>query len=141
MRHGEFLPGPGVQIARLASDRGAAIRAMATKLAGVEHQLDPWHALQHVAWVVGSLERAAYTAIAREEELGRKAKRKSLGQAFLDLFTLYRDSHAIQCGKRAGASPFQLADIHTPEDPWTNWLDFGHGQTPRLSVRSLPKAA
>jgi hypothetical protein len=324
----------GVQIARLASDGGTAIRAMVAKLVGVAHQLDLWHALRHVGRAVGVLERAAYAAIAREEELGRKAKRlpespmmggvvhddyqsarqqtllaieryealrllgvwvrqaldpidlgtgrirgrdeclgelqaatelmrelgvlaakkladyldqagpgllahvdrlqllveeivgelgeegvrhlcrewqlergldrggaedkayrqkdylrahlisllywgngysgarkrvadllgsvlrgsslvecvnswlrpyaelrKSLGQAFLELFTLYRNSHVFRRGKRAGASPLQLAGIQTPEGDWTDWLGLGHGQAFHRSVRSLSKAA
>ena len=67
----------GVQIARLASDGGAAIRATVTKLAGVSHHLDLWHALRHVGRAVAALERAAYKAIAREEELERKARKLS----------------------------------------------------------------
>ena len=65
----------GVGIARLASDGGAAIRAMVGKLVGVGHHLDLWHALRHVGRTVGALERTAYKAIAREEELRKKAGR------------------------------------------------------------------
>lgn len=324
----------GVRIARLASDGGAAIRAMVAKWVEVDHYLDLWHALRHVGRAVGVLERAAYAAIAKEEEKGRKAKRmpnspmmggvvhedyqrarqearlaieryeglrllatwvrealepiepgsgrirgkgeclgdlsaatelmrelgvsaaskladyldqsgpgllayvdrlqllvaeivrelgeegvrylcrewqlerkrdrgraeggasrqqhylrahlisllywgggysgarkrvaavlgsilrgsslvecvnsllrpyaelrKSLGQPFLDLFTLYRNAHVFKRGKRAGHSPFQLAGIQTPEGTWTDWLGFGHGHGVQRSVRSLPKAA
>lgn len=324
----------GVRIARLASDGGAAIRAMVAKWVEVDHYLDLWHALRHVGRAVGVLERAAYKAIAKEEEKGRKAKRlpnspmmggvvhedyqkareeaklqieryeglrllaawarealdpieagtgrirskeeclgelraatelmrelgvsaakkladyldqsgpgllayvdrlqllvgeivkelgeegvrylcrewqlerkldrggaednpgrqqhylrahlisllywgsgysgarkrvagvlgsilrgsslvecvnsllrpyaelrKSLGQPFLDLFSLYRNSHVFQRGKRAGHSPFQLAGIPTPEGTWTDWLGFGHGHGAQRSVRSLPIAA
>jgi hypothetical protein len=323
----------GVRIARLASDGGAAIRAMVAKWVEVDHHLDLWHALRHVGRAVGVLERAAYKAIAKEEEKGKKAKRmpnspmmggvvhedyrraqdeaklqidryeglrllaawvrealepiepgsgrirskgeclqelsaatelmrelgvsaakkladyldqsgpgllayvdrlqllvgeivkelgeegvrylcrewqlerkldrvraevnsgrqrhylrahlisllywgsgysgarkrvaavlgsilrgsslvecvnsllrpyaelrKSLGQGFLDLFTLYRNAHVFQRGKRAGYSPFQLADILTPEGTWTDWLGFGHGHGIQRSVRSLPTA-
>ena len=45
--------------------------------------------------------------------------RKSLGQAFFDLFTFYRNSHIFARGKRAGRSPFQLAGIRTPQGNWT----------------------
>ena len=65
----------GVRIARVASDGGAAIRAMVAKWVEVDHHLDLWHALRHVGRAVGGLERAAYAAIAKEEEKGRKAKR------------------------------------------------------------------
>jgi hypothetical protein len=324
----------GVRIARLASDGGAAIRAMVAKWVEVDHYLDLWHALRHVGRAVGVLERAAYKAIAKEEEKGRKAKRmpnspmmggvvhedyrkardeaklqieryeglrllaawvrealepiepgsgrirskgecleelsaatelmrelgvsaakkladyldqsgpgllayvdrlqllvgeivkelgeegvrylcrewqlerkldrrraevnstrqrhylrahlisllywgsgysgarkrvagvlgsllrgsslvecvnsllrpyaelrKSLGQGFLDLFTLYRNAHVFQRGKRAGYSPFQLADIPTPQGDWMGWIGFGHSNAAKRSVRSLPKAA
>ena len=67
--------------------------------------------------------------------------RKSLGQAFLDLFSLYRNAHIFQRGKRAGASPFQLAGIPIPKADWMELLGFGQAQFPRRSVRSLPKAA
>ncbi len=330
----EEMAGRGVQIARVASDGGTAIRALMVKLVGVAHHLDLWHALRQVGRALGVLERAAYKAIAREEELGRKAKRlpdsvmmggvvhedyqrarqatlqqieryealrllavwvrqaldpieertgrlrsrqeclaelraatelmrelgvsaakkladyldqagsgllayvdrlqllvggiiaelgeegvqqlcrewqlekklervrpegkadrqkdylrahliallywgkdypearrrvidllgsilrgsslvecvnsllrpyaelrKSLGQAFLDLFALYRNSHVFQRGKRAGHSPFQLAGIQTPEGDWMDWIGFRHGQDHQRSVRSLPKAA
>ena len=62
----------GVQIARVASDGGAAIRAMVARLDRVAHHLDLWHALRHVGRSVGALERAAYKAIAKEEEERRK---------------------------------------------------------------------
>ncbi len=68
------LEGKGVQLARVASDGGKAIAAAVAKLAGADHQLDPWHALRHVGRAVGVLERAAYKAIGREEELAKKAK-------------------------------------------------------------------
>ncbi len=330
----EEMTGRGVGLARIASDGGAAIRAAVVKLAGVKHHLDLFHALRQVGRTVGVLERAAYKAIAREEALGRKAKRlpesvmmggvvhedyqrarkatrqqiehyenlrllavwvrqaldpleektgrvrsqqeclselraatelmrelgvaaakkladyldkagpgllaymdrlqllvgeivadlgeegvrhlcrewqlekklergraedqadrrkdylqahlisllywgkgysgarkrvadllgsilrgsslvecvnsllrpyaelrKSLGQGFLDLFALYRNSHVFQRGKRAGASPFQLAGIDTPEGDWMDWIGFGQTQGPQRSLRSLPTAA
>jgi hypothetical protein len=330
----EDLAARGIGISRIASDGGAAIRAMVSRLVGVDHLLDLWHALRHVGRAVAVLERAAYKAIAREEELERKAKkladsvmmggvvledyqrareqtkldieryeslrllavwvrealdpieastgrirdqrecleelsaatelmrglkvpaarkladyldsagpglltylerlkelvggmiaelgeegvqllcrewqmergldrgqaerkedrlrdylrahllsllywghgypgarkrvadllgsilrgtslvecvnsllrpyaelRRSLGQPFLDLFTLYRNAHVFRRGKRAGASPFQLAGIPTPDGDWMDWIGFGHDLPVKRSLRSLPEAA
>ena len=68
---------------------------------------------------------------------------KGLGDRFLPLFVLYRNAHVFQRGKRAGASPFQLAGIDTPEGDWLDWLGLGSDKPPlRLqTVHSLPKAA
>jgi hypothetical protein len=63
----------GVQVGRLASDGGKALGAAASKVEGIEHQADRFHALRRVGRVVRALERAAYAAIAKEEELARKA--------------------------------------------------------------------
>jgi hypothetical protein len=63
----------GVALARLGSDGGKALGGAVGELAGVEHQLDLFHALRKVARVVRALEGAAYGAIAKEEKLARKA--------------------------------------------------------------------
>jgi hypothetical protein len=63
----------GVEIGRLGSDGGKALGAAASKVEGVEHQLDRFHALRQVGRVARALERAAYKAIAKEEGLARKA--------------------------------------------------------------------
>jgi hypothetical protein len=64
----------GVQLARVASDGGAAVTAAVAKLAQVDHNLDPWHAMRHVGRALALLEGAAYKAIRREEKLAKKAQ-------------------------------------------------------------------
>ncbi len=99
-------------------------------------------ARKRVARLLGSILRGSSLVECVNSLLRPYAElRKSLGQAFLDLFTLYRNSHVFQRGKRAGHSPFQLAGIQTPEGDWMDWIGFGHSQSPQRSVRSLPKAA
>jgi hypothetical protein len=67
---------------------------------------------------------------------------RGLGERFLPLFQLYRNAHVFERGKRAGASPFQLAGIDTPEGNWLDWLGLGRKQKqPRRTVRELPMAA
>ena len=63
----------GVKMSRLGSDGGTAIGAAASELAGVEPQLDRFHALRKVARVLHGLEQKAYKAISKEEEFSRKA--------------------------------------------------------------------
>lgn len=66
---------------------------------------------------------------------------KGLGERFLLLFTLYRNSHVFERGKRAGRSPLELAGVETPEGDWLEWLGLGKQTLPRRTVRSLPEAA
>jgi hypothetical protein len=66
---------------------------------------------------------------------------KGLGERFLPLFLLYRNSHIFQRGKRAGFSPLQLAGIATPSGDWLDWLGLGQQPQCRQSVRWLPKAS
>jgi hypothetical protein len=99
-------------------------------------------ARKRVAAVLGSILRGSSLVECVNSLLRPYAElRKSLGQGFLDLFTLYRNAHVFARGKRAGHSPFQLAGIPTPEGTWTDWLGFGHGHGVQRSVRSLPTAA
>ncbi len=69
----EEMEAKGVGMSRLGTDGGAALGLAASELAGVEHQLDRFHAMRKVGRVVHSLEGKAYKAIAKEEELARKA--------------------------------------------------------------------
>ncbi len=71
------LASKGVQLARVASDGGAALTAAIARLAGVDHNLDPWHAMRHVGRTLGVLERSAYKAIGRAEELAKRAGKVS----------------------------------------------------------------
>jgi hypothetical protein len=99
-------------------------------------------ARKKVAELLGSILRGSSLVECVKSLLRPYAElRRSLGQPFLDLFTLYRNSHVFQRGKRAGHSPFQLAGIPTPEGGWTDWIGFGHADAPLRSVLSLPKAA
>lgn len=99
-------------------------------------------ARKRVAGVLGSILRGSSLVECVNSLLRPYAQlRKSLGQAFLDLFALYRNCHIFRRGKRAGASPFQLAGVQLPEGAWTDHLGFGHGHDSRRSLRSLPKAA
>jgi hypothetical protein len=66
---------------------------------------------------------------------------RGLGARLLPLFQLYRNAHVFERGKRAGASPFQLAGIDTPEGNWLDWLGLGREKAPRRTVRELPMAA
>jgi len=72
---------------------------------------------------------------------------RGLGERFLPLFALYRNSHVFARGKRRGRSPFQLAGIQTPQGDWLDWLGLGRRPLPlsatRLpsTVRSQPVAA
>jgi hypothetical protein len=66
---------------------------------------------------------------------------RGLGERFLPLFQLYRNSHVFERGKRAGRSPFQLAGIDTPQGNWLDWLGLGKQTAPRQTVRELPMAA
>lgn len=91
-----LLESKGVQLARVASDGGAALAAAIAKLAKVDHNLDPWHAMRHVGRALGALERAAYAAIGRAEGLAKKAKKVSdpkhlMGQ---EVWRAYRDAQA-----------------------------------------------
>ena len=65
----------GVDLARVGSDGGKALAAALSKLARVEQQLDPWHALRHVGRALRGLEQAVYKAMAKEEELAKKLKK------------------------------------------------------------------
>ncbi len=90
------LQSKGVQLARVASDGGAALTAALNKLEGVDHNLDPWHAMRHVGRALGVLERAAYAAIGRAEELAKKADKVSdrkhlMGQ---EVWRAYREAQA-----------------------------------------------
>ncbi len=64
---------------------------------------------------------------------------KGLGERFLPLFQLYRNSHVFARGKRAGHAPLELAGIPTPPGNWLDWLGLGRQQQLCRSVRSLPK--
>lgn len=66
---------------------------------------------------------------------------KGLGQHFLPLFVLYRNSHVFERGKRAGQSPLELAGVPTPPGDWLEWLGLGPKYQATRSVRSLPKPA
>ena len=63
----------GAEIGRLGADGGKALGSAASKLGGVEYQADRFHALRQVGRVVRALEMVAYSGIAKEEELARKA--------------------------------------------------------------------
>ncbi len=69
----EEMERKGVGMGRLGSDGGTGLGAAARESAGVEHQLDRWHALRKVGRVVRGLEQKAYKAIAEAEELAKKA--------------------------------------------------------------------
>lgn len=90
------LTSKGVQLARVASDGGAALTAAIAKLAGVDHNLDPWHAMRHVGRTLGVLERAAYKAIGRAEELAKKAEKVSDPQHLMgqEVWRAYREAQA-----------------------------------------------
>ena len=66
---------------------------------------------------------------------------KGLGERFLPLFTLYRNSHVFARGKRAGHSPLELAGIDIPEGDWLDWIGLGRQKGKCRSVRSLPQRA
>jgi hypothetical protein len=66
---------------------------------------------------------------------------RGLGERLLPLFSLYRNAHVFERGKRAGRSPLHLAGIDTPEGSWLDWLGLGREKAPRRTVRELPMAA
>lgn len=66
---------------------------------------------------------------------------KGLGERFLPLFMLYRNSHVFARGKRAGHSPLELAGVDMPDGDWLDWIGLSRSKGTRRSVRSLPQAA
>lgn len=143
----EWLLGKRLRHSRKAEDRRAYLRA---RLLALLHYRDGYpKAREELFSLLDATVRGSSLAECVNSLLRPYAQlMRGLGERFLPLFQLYRNAHIFARGKRAGASPFQLAGIPTPEGDWLDWLGLGKPQAPAPSaarlpstVRSLPIAA
>ncbi|MGB0388222.1 MAG: hypothetical protein ACPGWR_25670 [Ardenticatenaceae bacterium] len=57
--------------------------------------------------------------------LGRRSFRnRETAQFYINLFTLWYNSHLFKRGKRKGKSPFEWANMNLPEGDWLTWLGY-----------------
>ena len=54
----------------------------------------------------------------------RSFRNRQTAQLYINLFTLWYNSHLFKRGKRKGKSPFEWANMNLPEGDWLTWLGF-----------------